>query len=170
MLDTLRERFGFDLREIAGADASGEIPVGEALVNRLIAQRLAGHPRLAALHLAAEQGDAVSVHVVPRARLLPSIRIAARIEQQPDVPQNPTFVVRWSLAGVGPLARLAAPVLAYFTVLPVGIRMDRDRVVVDLRDLLRARGLQDAIGLIRTLEIRTRPGAFLVRFAVGVHE
>jgi hypothetical protein len=170
VLDILCERFGFDVREIAGASASGEIPVGEALVNRLIAQRLAGHAQIAAVHVAAESDDALSVHVVPRARLVPSIRIAARIEQQPDVPQNPTFVLRWSMAGIGRLAMFAAPVLAYFTALPAGIRIDRDRVVVDLRDLLHARGHQDAIGLIRTLEIRTRPGAFLVRFAVGVDE
>ena len=54
--------------------------------------------------------------------------------------------------------------LSCFKAMPPGISMDGDRVAVDLRELLRSRGLDDVIAFVRTLEVHTRPGGFLLRF------
>lgn len=164
----LRERAGIDLREIAGTTLAGEIPISDALVNRLLAQKLAQHPQIAALRVQAEPNDSVSIQLVPRARLMPALNITARIERQPEWPANPTLLLRWSMPAAGPLARFAAPVLAYFKALPKGIRMDGDRLAVDLRELLRSRGLDEAIAFVKTLELHTRPGGFVVRVEAAI--
>jgi hypothetical protein len=74
------------------------------------------------------------------------------------------------MPAAGPLALFAAPVLSYFKATPPGIRMDGDRVEIDLRALLRARGLEDVLGFIRALAIHTRPGGFVARFELGISQ
>ena len=145
---------------------AGEIPLSDALVNRVLAERLANHAQVTAVRVQAQPNDTVAIQVVPRARLMPALNITARIERQPEFPQHPMLLLRWSMPAAGPLALFAAPVLAYFKAMPPGIRMDGDRIAVDLRELLHSRGLDDIIAVIRKLEIHTRPGGFAVNFEV----
>ena len=166
--DILRQRTGLELRELAGSTLAGEIPLSDALVNRMLAERLANHAQVAAVRVQAQQNDTVAVQVVPRARLMPALNITARIERQPEFPQHPMVLLRWSMPAAGPLALFAAPVLAFFKAMPQGIRMDGDRIAVDVRELLRSRGLDDVIALIKKLEIHTKPGGFVVRFEISL--
>lgn len=153
-----------DLGEIAGTTLAGEIPISDAIVNRFLARKLAQHAQIAALRVQAQPNDSIAIQVVPRARLMPPLNITARIERQPEFPANPTLLLQWSMPAAGPLALLAAPVLAYFKAMPTGIRMDGDRLAVDLRELLRSRGLDEAIAFVKKLELHTRAGGFVVRF------
>jgi len=145
---------------------AGEIPLSDALVNRVLAERLANHAQVTAVRVQAQQNDTVAIQVMPRARLMPALNITARIERQPEFPQHPMLLLRWSMPAAGPLALFAAPVLAYFKAMPPGIRMDGDRIAVDLRELLHSRGLDDIIAVTRKLEIHTKPGGFAVNFEV----
>lgn len=147
---------------------SGEIPLSEALANRLIAERVAQHPQVAGVIVSAQEDDAVAIQVVPRMRLLPALTITAHVERQPEFPHHPTLLLRWSMPAAGPLARLAGPVVSYFKTLPPGIAMEGDHLAVDLGELLASRGMAEAIGLIRRLEVHTRPGGFVARFEIGV--
>jgi hypothetical protein len=161
--DLFRERTGLDLGEFGGSTLAGEIPVTEALVNRLLAQKLAQHAQIGSLRVQAQPNDSVAIQVVPRARLMPPVNITARIERQPEFPANPVLLLRWSMPAAGPLALFAGPMLSYFKAMPPGIRMDGDRVAVDLRELLRSRGLDEVVGFVRKLEVHTRPGGFVLR-------
>ena len=162
--ELFRERTGLDLREIAGSTLAGEIPISDALVNRMLAEKLAQHAQIGSLRIQAQPNDSIGIQVVPRARLVPPMNIVARIERQPEFPDNPLLLLRWSMPAAGPLALFAAPMLSYFKAMPPGIRMDGDRVAVDLRELLRSRGLDDALAFVRKLEVHTRPGGFVLRF------
>lgn len=166
--DIIRARLGVDIGTFAGAAMAGELPLPNEFVNRLIAERLAGHAQIAALEVRAQEGDTVAVQVVPRARLLPPMQVLARVEHQPEFPHNPLLVLRWTMPAAGPLAMFAAPVLGYFKALPPGIRMSGDRVAVDVAESLRSRGFDDLLGLVRRLTVHTRPGAFVVKFELGV--
>ena len=166
--DTIRSRFGFDLRELAGTAVSGEIPVPESLVNRLIAERLASNAQIASLHVEPQPDDSALIRVVPRTRLVPPLTVSARIERQAEFPNDPRLLIRWSLPAAGPLALLAGPVLSYFKRMPPGVRLDGDRVVIDLREVLGSRGLEDVVGLIRSLAVHTQPGGFLLKLDIGV--
>ena len=165
---TVRERFGVDLQEFGGARVSAEIPISEELVNRTLAERLANHPHIVSIVVRAQEGDVIAAQVVARSRLVPPVRILARIERQPVLPQDPTLLLRWSMPAAGPLAMFAAPALAFFKAMPLGIRMDGDRLAIDLRVLLRARDLDDVLRYVRSLEVHTRPGGFVARVEVAV--
>jgi hypothetical protein len=99
-------------------------------------------------------------------RLIPELRVLVEIERQPELPQSPVLVLRWSLPGMGPLAMIAAPFLSNLNKLPPGIRIDGEHALVDLADLLRSRGLADLLPLIAQLRVGTQPGRLLVRFEV----
>jgi hypothetical protein len=163
----IRERLGVELQDIAGANFSGELPFSNEIVNKLLAERLRNHAQIGSIRVKAEEGDAVAIQLVPRTRMMPPVRLLARVERQPEFPGIPTLLLRWSMPAAGPLALFAAPVLSYFKAMPAGIRMDGDRIAIDLRELLRARGMEDLVGYVRSFEVHTRPGGFVARFQVG---
>jgi hypothetical protein len=164
----VRSRLGIDLRELAGAAVAGEIPLTDGVLNRLIAERIGDHPHVRSVRVETHDADWAAIHVVARSRLVPSLRFTARIEQQPALPDDPTLRLQWSMPSAGPLALLAGPMLSYFNKLPPGITMTGDRVVIDVRHLLRMRGLDGALPFVKRLAVHTRAGAFVVRFELGV--
>jgi hypothetical protein len=168
LADTLRQRFGLELRDFSGATVNAEVPVSADLVNRRIAERIRDHPQVAQLQVEPRPEDALAIEIVPRARLVPLLRINARILQQPQFPDDPTLVLQWSMPAAGPLAMLAAPALSYLKKLPPGIRMDGDRVAIDLRTLLESRGQAEVLAFVRRGAIHTRPGGFLLSLEVVV--
>ena len=163
-----RERTGLDLREFTGAAVTAEIPISDELVNRTIAGRLADHPHVTGIRVQAQDGDTCDVQVVPRARILPPIRIVARIERQPQLPEHPVLLLRWSMPAAGALAMFAAPALSFFKAMPPGIQMDRDHIAVDIQQLLTARGMGDALTFVRRLEVHTRAGGFVARVDLAI--
>lgn len=167
----LREMLGVDLQELAGAAISGEIPLRNDLVNRLIAQRLAASPSaVSAVRVDAQDDDHIGVEMSIRAgtMMLPAVRIAARIDRQPDLPQSPVLGLRWSLPAMGPLGLFAAPVLNWLKALPPGIHADGDRIDVDIAAVLRSQGLGELLPYIAALQVHARRGAFVIRFELRV--
>ena len=167
-LNALFQRWGIDPGEISGTSLVGEIPIKETLINRLIARRLEGHRHVASVHVTLFESDEALVRVEPRIRLISSIPVAVRIEQQPDLPGDAMLRLRWSLPGCGPLTLVARALVGYIKTMPPGIQIERDVILVDLRTLLRARGLEDALGLLHRVAFHTRPGALLVQLQAGL--
>jgi hypothetical protein len=169
MRDQLRETTGIDLSELAGAHASGEIPLPDGLLNRIIAERLAARQTpIEAVHLESRPENAFLVRVRPRSGWLPALTLEAAITGQPALPESAVLTLHWSVTGLGFLARLAGPALALVDALPPGIRVEGDRAEIDLSELLRAQGHDDVLPLVRHLEVLTEPGRVVVRFAVRI--
>ena len=167
-LNELFQRWGIEPGEIAGTSFVGEIPIKETLINRLIARRLEGHSHIASVQVTLLEADEALVRVEPRTRLLPSIPVAVRIEQQPDLPRDATLRLRGSLPGSGAFTLVAKAIAGYIKAMPPGIQIDRDVIVVDLRTLLRARGVEEVLGLLHRVAFHTRPGALLVQLQAGL--
>ena len=167
-LRDLLQGFGILPEDLAGTLFSGEVPVSDAFINRMIARRLAQHPHVASVSVAAESGDQLLVRIEARSRMVPRLSIVVRIEQQPDLPRDATLRLRWSVPTVGPIALMAGPLLAYFKAMPPGVRIEGDTALVDLRTLLRARGLEDVFAVVRRVAVHTRPGAVVVQIEAGV--
>ena len=167
-LNELFQRWGVDPGEIAGTSLVGEIPIRDTLINRLIARRLEGHPHIASVHVTLFEADEALVRVEPRTRLLPSIPVAVRIEQQPDLPRDAVLRLRWSLPGSGAFTLVAKAVAGYIRTMPPGVQLDGDVIVVDLRMLLRARGMEEVLELLHRVAFHTRPGAVLVQLQAGL--
>ena len=163
-LALLRDLFGDRLDGLAGGTVSGSIPLTALIVNRLIARKLA------TANLPIDRAE-VDVHeantFIVQLRLrapLPPLRLEARIDEQPQLPGRPELGVHWALRGLGPLALLAGPVASYFKVLPPGIRLDGDRVWIDLFTILRSQGLADLVPFMSGIRVTTEPGRFVVGF------
>lgn len=172
VLQRLRQVLGVDLRELAGAAISGEIPLGNDLVNRVIAQRLAASPgAVAAVRVDAQDDDNIGVEMSIGAgtMTLPALRIAARIDRQPDMPHSPILGLRWSVPSLGPLGLFAAPALNWLKALPPGIHAEGDRLDVNIAAVLRSQGLGELLEFISGLQVHTRRGALVLRFELRVN-
>jgi hypothetical protein len=162
-LEPLFRRLGVDPSEIAGTSLAGEIPIAERLINRLIEQRLGRHAHVASVRIAAQPDDQCLVRIDLRSRIMPPLNVLVRIERQPDLPHDPTLRLRWSMPSAGPLATFAGKLAGYFKALPEGVQVDGDVIVVDLRALLRSRGLEELVTVVRRVAVHTRPGAMVVQ-------
>jgi hypothetical protein len=159
----LRALAGNDFEELKGATVTAELPLTNAVVNRLIAKRLAAASGpVAAVQVDALDDDTFSAQVSLRAKMIPPVRVVARIEEQPE-PQRPVLGIRWSMPGLGPLGLLAGSALSFLATLPRGLRNEDDRLLVDVAELLRAQGLADLLPFISKVQVHTRRGAFVLR-------
>jgi hypothetical protein len=165
-LDPLRPLFGEQLQELAGAVASGEVPITASVVNRLIAQKLAAaNAPIVAAEIETTPGTAFTVHLRPKAPI-PLLRVDVTIDRQPQLPADPRLGMRWRLRGVGPLALLAGPLISRFTSLPPGITIEGDYVWVDVHTLLRAQGFGDVVPLLTGVRVLTAERGFVVQFEI----
>jgi len=163
-LDSLRTLFGERLDGLAGGVISGEIPITADVVNRLIAAKLATMDvPVTSAEVVVLEHDAFTVHVRPRAPI-PGLRVDVQIDQQPVLPGQPLLGMRWALRGLGPLAAFAAPFLTQFKKLPPGVRLDGDRIWVNLEELLRQRGLGEIVPMLTGVRVTTKERRFVVAF------
>jgi hypothetical protein len=168
----LRDALGVEIdeRDVAGGVVSGELPLSNALVNRIAAQQLRarGGPVTAA-RVDALGDDRFAVELLVRAPVpIPPIRIVASIEQQPVFPSPGVLGIRWSMPALGPLALFAGPALAFLKKTPPGMRVDGDWLTVDVAGLLRERGFGDLLRYVTGARLRTRAGAFVLQFELRV--
>ena len=169
MLDRLRALTGVGIEELAGGHAEGEIPLTDAVVTRLARRYVPASAPVSDLQIEAQDGDVISIQAALRgSRMLPQVRIVARIERQPELPHSPVLGLRWSVPGLGPLTMFAGPLLSVFKALPPGIDADGDRITVDIAHLLRSRGLGELLPLLKRLHVTTRRGVIVIDFAASV--
>ena len=164
-LDAARALFGEQLEDLAGGVVSGEIPLTVAVINRLIARKIATSPSSPVISAELESHETETFVVRLRVRgPLPPLRIDLRIDREPRLPSDPTLAMHWKLSGLGPFAILAAPIASYFRVLPRGVRLESNRLLLDVHELLRAQGFGEAVPLLTGLRVITREGRFVIQF------
>jgi hypothetical protein len=164
-LERLRGLFGPRFQELAGGHLHGEVPLTAAVLNALIAERLAAaEARVEKAEVQVRADGELFVRVQLRRSVLPAMIVGVRVEQQPDLPRSAVVGGRWWLPGAGALALLARPVLALLDAGPPWLTLDGQHVRVDLARLLRDRGAEELLTHLAALQIRTREGALLVRF------
>jgi hypothetical protein len=168
ILEDALNRWGVQRSDLTGASLTAELPFRDALLNRLIARRIADHQHLAGVQISSRDGDDALVTIQPRSVLLPSVDLLLHIEKQPELPSDPTLRLRWAVPGTGVLGRFAGPLLMLFKKLPDGVVVDGDLIVIDLHRLLRGHGHDDVVSVVRRLSIHTRLGVVMVRFETGV--
>lgn len=163
ILDRLRAS---RLADLAGARASLTIPVPEPLLNELVT---AAVPSSAPVHDVAVQvrpgGRFRVTGKLTRAAFLPPIALTLEIERQPELPEG-TLVLRvGSLPG---LVALAGAAFSISAMLPPGLRLDDQRLFVDLRALLEQRGLGELWPHLDSLRVTTEEGRAIVEVTAVV--
>ena len=151
--------------EVKGARASLSIPVSEALLNELITAALPAGGRLRDLHVRPQAGNRLAVRArASRLDFLPPMTISLQIEGQPRLPDTPLVVRILSMPG---LLSVAGSMLSPNS-LPPGIRMERERVLVDVRQLLEAKGFGEVVPLIDRLQVSSEEGRLLIDVDIQV--
>jgi hypothetical protein len=155
--------------ELAGARASARIPVSRALLNRTVADALAGRKSpVRAIDLRPRDGDRFDAVVTVTWPLVPPLTVAFTIERQPDFPASPVVVLRWSfLGGVG---ALASRFLSSFDRLPDGVTLEQDRVLLDVRRLAARSPAAPWLGYVKALELHTLEQRFVIDVELAIPE
>jgi hypothetical protein len=168
-LNSLRRLFGRRFEELAGARVQGELPVTEAVLNALIAERLrASDTPVETAEVQVRADGELFVRVRPRRSFLPAVIVGVRIEQQPDLPTSPILGFRWWLPGAAALGVLARPVVGWLKGAPPWMTIHGEHLRVDLARLLADDGADEILTHLASLGLGTREGALLVRFEVRV--
>jgi hypothetical protein len=140
--------------DLAGARVSARVPVSRALVNQLVAralqQRAAPVKQIDIRPLEGDRLDAVVTLTLP---LVPPLKIGVVIERQPQFPASPVLVLRWSL--LGGLGAILSKFLGPHQKMPPGVRLDGDRVLVDLQAAAAGTPAAQLVGYVRGLEVHT---------------
>jgi hypothetical protein len=162
----LREQRAAHFADAAGAHAAFALPVSDRLVTRLIATRLPPSLPVKELELRAGAANQISVRFrLTRPSFLPAFTVRLAIEEQPVLPSSPVLVLRIVADGVGGLAGTA---LRFLQALPPGLRLDGDRVYVNLGVLLERYGASEALTYLTLLELTTMEGRIVVTGRLAV--
>ena len=144
-------------RDLGGSHAWTRVSIREPLLNAVLAAAVppGGAVREISVHPRAADHLAVRARLA-RPEFLPPINATVAIERQPDLPQNPTIGLR--ITGLAGLLARAGPLVSLAPALPRGLRLDGDRLTVDLRELLAERGQEDLLGLVKRVSIHSEEG------------
>jgi hypothetical protein len=166
LFSLLRQQQAAQFADVAGAQASIELPIADRLVSEIVAERLESSSPLRGVRIVAAAGNRITVHFhLARPAFLPPFRIGLIIEQQPDLPASPIVVLKLVSGGI---AALAGSLGKLFEFLPPGVALDGDRVTVDLATVLRQYGAAEALAYVRHLQLTTTEGRFIVTAGVAV--
>ena len=167
--DLLSQYVGLTAADLRGTAIAGSLPLTNAVIDTLIARKLASAQLpVVSIKVVAQANDSLVAEVVPRAPFVPSLRVQVAVERQPVFPADPVLHVRWKLTGIGALSAFAGPLLSAFKSPFPGVTVSGDRAAVDLGEVLNGRGLADLTVALRELEVRTQPGVVVVRFSLGL--
>jgi hypothetical protein len=145
---------------LAGARVSASVPIPEALLNELVTAAIPAGGPVRDLSLHPKAGNRIAVRAkLARADFLPPVTLTAEIERQPDLPDGPLVLRILSLPG---LMALAGAAMSMASVLPQGVRMENQRLLVDLPVLLERRGYGEVLPFLESIHVKTEEGRVLV--------
>lgn len=160
-----QERQGFT--DLSGSEGWAVLRVSEALLNTILTDQLRASASIREMHVTPRAGDKLGVRLVlAKPSFLPPVSFDVVIDKQPSLPDDP--VLGLTLSGLGGLLRLAGPIAGFLHRLPPGVRMDGERVFVDLRAALAPHGLTTVLNYLKDVAVRTEEGRLVVAFAAGV--
>jgi hypothetical protein len=160
-------RSGFN--DLAGSRFAARIPVSRALLNRVVAhvvQKAAAPVR--DIDVRPLDGDRFDAVVTTNWRLMPPLKIAFAIERQPAFPESPALVLRWSL--LGGLGTIASRVIAAFDRLPAGVRLQDDRLVLDIPVLAAGGPALELLSYLKALQLHTVAGRAMIDLELEISE
>jgi hypothetical protein len=160
----LRQLQSSRFHAIEGSRLVATVPVAESLVNQLIAASLPASAPVRSVTIHPEDGDRFSVRIVPKAAIMPAIRLKLAIEEQPRLPESAVLVLR--MATLGGLFGLASGAIS--GMLPPGVRLDGERIRVDLQTIANQHGQAALMDYLTGLRVHTEAGRVILKVEAGV--
>lgn len=159
----------FDHREFAGAHASARIPVSSAFLNRFVADLVARTSSpVRAVHIRPVAGDRFEVAITVSWPFVPQLHATFTVDQQPIFPAAPLLVLRWSFLGL--VGSVAARLIAHFEALPPGIKLDGDRLLLDIPVIAARSPVALMLVHVKALELHTLDDRIVLELELDVPE
>lgn len=157
-------------QDLSGSHISARVPIARALLNRMVADALAGKQTpVRSVDVEPLPDDQFELTVTLSVPFVPPLKVTLVVAQQPRFPESPVMVLRWSLlGGLGVFASKFTGALR--DRLPAGVRMDGDRIVLDIPVMVEhaaADGVQLLL-FVRHLELHTVADRAVVDCAMAV--
>jgi hypothetical protein len=141
-------------RDIAGSRVSARIPIARSLLNHLIAHALQGKTtQVRQVEVRPREGDQLDAMVTVSWPFVPPLKLQIAVDRQPQFPASPVLVLRWSL--LGGLGAIAARLISALDRLPAGVRLDGDRILLDIPVLAARSPAEHLLPWVRAFELHT---------------
>jgi hypothetical protein len=154
-------------RGLGGSEVYAAIKLSAELLNETIAALTPATSAVRQLTVRPRAANAIDVRVEVSHPFVPAINVTVVIDRQPQLPDDPVLVLR--LTGGAGMLRVIAPAIAKFTVLPPGVRLEGDRLLVDLRAQLQQLGQEALLACAQQLEVATVEGTVVVLLHAAVN-
>ena len=99
---------------------------------------------------------------------VPPLKVAIAVERQPQFPSPPVLVLRWS--ALGGLGAIASRLIAFLGRLPPGIRLDGNRVELDIPVLAARSPAAPLLRFVTALELHTAADRAVILVELEVSE
>jgi hypothetical protein len=163
VLERLRASRFSDLR---GARLTASIPIAGRLLNEIVGAALPPSLPVRDLHLQPHPGNRIGVRArLARVDFLPPLNVTAAIERQPELPDGPLVLRLLTFPGLISLLGAALPLASK---LPPGVRLDRDRVYVDLKAMAERQGYGDLLPLVAGIRLTTGEDSLIVELDIRI--
>jgi hypothetical protein len=147
--------------ELDGLIAAASIPVPENLINEMIAVTLRGNKNITSCQVSIHAQNRVFVNL--KTPLLPlSLNLKLRLDNSIQLGDSPTLTV-W-LENNLLLGRLGS----VLNILPEGIKMHGDQIVMDIGSFLRSPEQKRILALLKDVEIQTVEGKLILAVKIEV--
>ena len=154
------------LSGLEGARISASIPVSERLLNELASAFVPAEAPVREVSVHPRAGNRLGVRArVARAAFLPPVTINLEIERQAILPDSPLVVRILTAPGLVSLLGVAFPLAA---MLPPGIILQDQRLLVDVRALLERQGYGELLPYLESIRVTTDAGRLLDDVALHV--
>jgi hypothetical protein len=159
-----QERDGFP--DLVGSEGQAAVRVSERLLNTILSEQLSGSNSIREVQLSPRAGNRLGVRLVlVKPSFLPPISFDVTIAKQPSLPDDP--VLGLTLTGLGGLLRFAGLAAGFLNSVP-GVRLEGERVFIDLRAALVRHGLTGVLDYVKDVAVGTEEGKLVVVFAAAV--
>lgn len=155
------------LTGLAGSEVSATVRLSDPLLNQLIAAFLPANHPLRSVTVRSHAGNRLDVSIaIAKPSFLPPIPLTLAVARQPAFPDDPVLVFR--VAGLaGGMMHLAGPLLGRLGTLPPGLRLDGERLLVDLR-LVLPPGQSALLTYVQQLTVTTEDRCVVAAIAARV--
>ena len=159
----------FPFRDLAGSRVSAQIPVSRALLNRLVAEALAGRgTAVRGVDIRPRAGDQFDLVITVSWPFVPPLEAAFTVVEQPRFPESPVLVLRWSF--LGRVGAFASRLITSFDRLPAGIRLDGDRLLLDIPVLAACSSAASMLVYVKALELHSLDDRAVIDVELAIPE
>lgn len=149
--------------ELSGAVLDATIPVPQTLINEIAAAALVGNKNLSSLAILVHPQNRLSMNV--KTSLLPwPLNLKLKLDNSVDLASYSSPKIRAWLEN----NRLLGSLGSLFNVLPEGVKLYGNQIVIDLGSFLQRPEQKRLLGLVRSVDIRTAESKLILDVKIRV--